>query len=155
MQILFVCTGNMCRSPFAEGYLRKVFQETGRRGIAVSSAGTLGLRYRPASRGIIEVAREHGIALEEHRTRPLNGGMLQKADLVVVMEEAHRHQIEEHWPGEAGKVRFLRQFESPEGDAPPRDLFDPMARPLEDYRVCADHMARCVRNLAAHLRDEV
>jgi protein-tyrosine-phosphatase len=151
MRVLFVCSGNVCRSPFAEVGLRRELAAAGHRGIAVSSAGTLGLRDRPPSRHAVQVARERGLDVSQHRSRPLHRGALRMADLVIVMELAHRQMIEDRWPEEAGKVRLLREYESPDGMAPARDLFDPIGRPIEDYRTCAAVMERCVRNLARQL----
>lgn len=152
MQVLFVCSGNICRSPFTEELLRRTLARSGTKGILVTSAGTLGIRGRPASRHAVQVGREYGIDLSSHRSRGLSAGFLRKAELVVVMEQAHRHLIEEEWPGEAAKVRLLREYEQEEGTGPVRDVFDPIGRPLEDYRTCATLMSRCVLNLARELQ---
>jgi protein-tyrosine-phosphatase len=151
VHVLFVCSGNICRSPFTEELLRRTLARVGKKGILVSSAGTLGISGRPASGHSLTVGREHGIDLSSHRSRPLGAGALRKADLVVVMERAHHHLIEEEWPEEATKVRLLREYESGDGAGSPRDLFDPIGHPLEDYRTCASIMARCVENLARRL----
>jgi protein-tyrosine-phosphatase len=152
VHVLFVCSGNVCRSPFAEELLRRTLAREGTKGILVSSAGTLGIRGRPASAHTVTVGREHGIDLSSHRSRGLGAGALHKADLVVVMERAHRHLIEEDWPEEAGKVRLMREFEKESGGGGFRDVFDPIGHPLEDYRTCAALLARCVENLARRLR---
>jgi hypothetical protein len=67
------------------------------------------------------------------------------------MERAHRHLIEADWPEEASKVRLLREYEREDASGPFRDVFDPVGRPLEDYRTCAALMSRCVLNLVHHL----
>lgn len=151
MQVLFVCSGNICRSPFAEELLRRTLARDGTKGVLVSSAGTLGIRGQPASSHQITVGREHGIDLTAHRSRALGAGFLRKADLVIVMEQAHHHLIEEKWPGELVKVHLLREFESDSGGGRARDVFDPIGHSLEDYRTCAALMARCVENLARQL----
>jgi protein-tyrosine-phosphatase len=151
VQVLFVCSGNICRSPFTEELLRRTLARQGRTGILVTSAGTLGIRGRPASRHAIRVGREYGLDLSSHRSRGLSAGHLRKADLVVVMERSHRHLIEADWPEEVSKVRLLREYEHEDASGPSRDVFDPVGRPLEDYRTCAAVMSRCVLNLAHHL----
>jgi protein-tyrosine-phosphatase len=150
--VLFVCSGNICRSPFAEELLRRTLAKNGTTGFLVSSAGTLGIQGRPASRHSVKVGREYGLDLTAHRSRGLSAGLLRKSDLVVVMERAHRHLIEQDWPEEASKVRLLRHFEEVAGDGPSRDVFDPIGRPLDDYRACASLVSRCILNLARYLQ---
>lgn len=83
MRILFVCTGNICRSPFAEAAAHQMAD------VDVSSAGTVAVSGGPASRTGIAVAAEMGVDMTAHRASPLTRGLIADADIVYCMEEEH------------------------------------------------------------------
>ncbi len=89
LKILFVCTGNTCRSPTAEGILKKMLTQKGINNFEISSAGIYGLSNAPASLLAIEVARTRNVDLSRHRSRELTKEMLQKADLILAMSPEH------------------------------------------------------------------
>jgi protein-tyrosine phosphatase len=91
--ILFVCSGNTCRSPLAEVAARRLFEEDGLEGIVVSSAGVFALDGGRASAGSLEVARSNGLDLEAFQSRRLSAAEVQRADLILVMEAAHRSAV--------------------------------------------------------------
>ena len=80
-KILFVCTGNTCRSPLAEGIARKIFSDRLNIKTSVSSAGSSTLEGLPASALSVEAARENDVDISEHRTRLLTGTLVREADL--------------------------------------------------------------------------
>ncbi len=85
MKILFVCSGNTCRSPLAEAVLKRMAEDAGRGDIEVSSAGTQAWDGSPASDGSMLVGMERGLELSAHRSRQLTTEMLEEADIVIVM----------------------------------------------------------------------
>jgi protein-tyrosine-phosphatase len=88
-KVLFVCTGNTCRSPMAEGILRKLLEDKGVEGLQVSSAGTYALRNAPASLFAMEIASDRSVDLSRHRSRQLTQEMTGKADLILAMSKEH------------------------------------------------------------------
>ena len=139
MDVLLVCSGNICRSPYAEGYLRHhlAARPSGAREVAVRSAGTLGIVGSPPSPETVTLARESGFDVSEHRSRALQFDLVDEADEILVMEYAHREEIESRYPEDSGKVHLLSEFH-PEatGLARPPDIFDPIGLPLSEYRRC-------------------
>lgn len=128
-RILFVCTGNICRSPLAEALLRRAVAERSLE-IEVSSAGTGAWENAPASEGAYLVAMEKGLDLSSHRARLLTRELVQQADLVLTMARHHRARVDEL--GGGGKVAVLGEYAGRAlADA---EVSDPFGGVLEVYR---------------------
>lgn len=134
--VLFVCTGNTCRSPLAEGLARKLLadrlgcpvDELPRHGYWVLSAGVAAGYDSPASEESVAVAAEFGVDLSTHRSRPVNPQLLRAADEVIAMTRAHAQALLGRYPGVGPQPRLLCL------DA---DLDDPIGAGLDVYRQCA------------------
>lgn len=135
--ILFVCSGNSCRSPMAEGLLREKLPRRFRDMVKIFSAGTLGIDGMPATEHAQTVIAEHLGDIIDHRSQGLQRQMLASADLILAMSTEHVEFIEEHYPQFRSKVHLLKQFahEQPPEDA---DIDDPIGCDLDTYRECAD-----------------
>ncbi|MEQ1570821.1 MAG: low molecular weight phosphotyrosine protein phosphatase [Myxococcota bacterium] len=97
MRLLFVCSGNICRSPMAAALADRRMLALGR-DVEVRSAGTLGLVDRPAEPRAVAVCREIGLDLTEHRSRPLTAELVRWADRIFVMEDDHARAVRELVP---------------------------------------------------------
>lgn len=89
MKIIFICTGNTCRSPMAEGLFRRLLAESGITDITCDSAGLFANPGEPAADNAVAACRELGVDLSAHRAKPLSQEMLQSTDLFVVMMQSH------------------------------------------------------------------
>lgn len=151
--ILFVCTGNTCRSPLAAALCRTLLaarlgctaDELPARGYTVGSAGVAAWPGDPAAPAAVLVASEHGADLTGHRSRAVGPELLEQATRVVAMTRGHAATIAARFPG-VGPAPVLI-------GGPDDDLPDPIGGDLAVYRACADTLlAHLDRHLTEWLR---
>lgn len=109
MNILFVCTGNVCRSPMAEYFLRWEAERRGLR-INVRSSGTHAWSGRAATIEGRRVMADHGVPLDEHRTLELDRRLMEWADLVIGMSREHARDVARAYPEAAGRTYTMKAF---------------------------------------------
>ena len=130
MHILFVCTGNTCRSPLAESIARQIVLDRDLSGFEIKSAGTWANTNSPASDGSLLVALEQGLDLSAHRAQQLTRGLVQWADLILTMGSSHLNEARSL--GGTGKSHLLAEFASRGEDD--RSISDPFGSDLPVYR---------------------
>ncbi|MFO0773262.1 MAG: hypothetical protein U0172_01180 [Nitrospiraceae bacterium] len=133
--VLFLCKGNICRSPLADVYFQHKVREA-RSPIVVKSAGIETTPGKPAHTFAKEVGQANGISLDRHQTTPLYHELVNQADLVFVMEVAQKRRVLRLYPDAKGKVFVLGQFCA----RGPLDIDDPYSGTIDDFRVCFDRI---------------
>ncbi len=133
MLVVFVCTGNICRSPMAEAIAR---QRHPVGSVEFASAGTFGLQNRPMTPEAAAALDEAGIVESSHASRRLDAAIVDDADRIYVMEREHEDWLVTTWPAAAGKVALLDPSGAP--------VADPYGHPMTAYRHARDHIIEAV-----------
>jgi protein-tyrosine-phosphatase len=145
--LLFVCSGNTCRSPLAEGIAKQIFPETVLQNIDVSSAGTSAVNGLPASEMAINIARRNGIDLSLHRSRLLDRRLIENADLIIALTRRHREIIGTADPAALSYTYLLSDF----CGGVPGDIDDPMGFGFEAYQETFAAIKECIEAFVVRL----
>jgi protein-tyrosine-phosphatase len=169
LRVLFVCTANVARSPYAERRARQLLDG---RPVAVASAGIPGFPGRPMDPEMAKQLRSRGADPEDHVSRSLTGQLMAEADLVLTFEFSQRMRVFEAWPDQVAKVYGLHQFADAlarlvpgttgpsliqealgtmQRDSMTWDVADPHGRGAAAARLCADEIDAALEQITRAL----
>jgi len=145
--LVFVCTGNICRSPMAEYLFREMIKDT-HPDWRISSAGVAASYGIPASRFSVQALAEREIDLRPHRSQPVMPQMAANARLIIVMTSGHRAYLQDMYPATLNKTFLLMRFKR---QATESDILDPIGLSLDVYRHVRDEITDALGGLVEHL----
>lgn len=136
-KILFICSGNMGRSPIAEALFNKIANDD----FIASSAGTNTKNGRLAGPDTIKIMREYGIDLSKHKTRQLDENMLKESDYVICMGKNHLEFLLNNFPKYKDKYSTLREI----------DIADPYKAKYEVYKIVANDIEKGIEGFLSKI----
>jgi glycine hydroxymethyltransferase len=142
--ILFVCTGNVCRSPMAEGLFRHAAR--GRGSYRVASAGVGAVEGQPPSQHAVRALKDLGIDIAQQRSRLLSGDLVEQADYIFAMTHGHVDAVTLLFPQAAEKTFLLREFDETL-DVFEKDISDPIGGSFETYVNCRDQIEQGIASM--------
>ncbi|MFO7154199.1 MAG: low molecular weight protein arginine phosphatase [Caldicoprobacter oshimai] len=151
--VLFVCTGNTCRSPMAEALFKDLAKKNGLDDIKVMSAGLAAIEGDSATPQAIEVMERRGVDLSDHRARNVDASLVEEADLILTMTDRHKSILSSMYPEAASKIHVLKEYV--EGGSVKGELaqiLDPFGQPVEVYESCARELEEALTKLIEKLK---
>lgn len=143
MKIMFVCTGNTCRSAMADGLAKKVVKEK-QLDIEIYSAGIFAIKGEHASYNSVAIMKEYDVDIVTHTATPIEESNIEEMDLVLCATKKHKMQLVSKYPELAGRTYTIKEYAGDDKDSADTDIQDPWGYDLNMYRICAAEISYCV-----------
>lgn len=142
MKILFVCTGNTCRSPLAQGLAKNYFPDD-----EILSSGINAYEGQSVSENAVQALREKNIDISKNKAVQLQEHLLSTADYVFTMTKSHELYLVSAYPEFSAKIKRLGDFVGFD-----KDILDPWGGSLDEYRCCANELEELLKILTERLK---
>lgn len=147
-KILVVCTGNSCRSPMAEGFLKKELKQED--GFEIVSAGTSAMEGLSPTQPAIDVMKEEAIDISAYRSKPFSKDLIESSGLILAMANMHREFILNIMPEVRNKIYLYKEFAGGEN----QDIEDPIGKPLAVYKNVKEEIKKSTEGIVNKIKEE-
>lgn len=145
MKIMFICTGNICRSAMADWLMKKKLQERNITNIKIYSSGIFAMQNDISTDEAIEVMEEYGVDLKNHRATPTIKSNIKEMDLILCMTISHKQTLINQYPDLKDKIFTLKEYVGMTEKG--IEIKDPWGYTLAVYRFCAAEIDECLNKL--------
>jgi len=152
MKILFVCTGNICRSAMAEGLARKIAKENNL-DMEIYSAGIFAMKGDHASYNSVAIMKEYDVDIVTHVATPIEEADVEDMDLILCATSSHKAQVIMRYPSVKGRAYTMKEFAGVDEDGKDLDIKDPWGYDMNTYRLCAAEISFCMDKIMERLKN--
>ncbi|MGD9487945.1 MAG: L-threonylcarbamoyladenylate synthase [Calditrichaceae bacterium] len=153
--ITFICSGNICRSPMAEGILKQILSRTRyKKWVKVRSAGTLMIPESDAHEFAIDVMKDKNIDIAKHRSSVISSAIMSESDLVIAMAYNHYKYLREHFPGHKDKIVLIKQWHRENRLTNP-SVADPIGHDIEFFNLTYTEIFREIKRILPHILKQI
>ncbi len=134
IHFLFVCTGNVCRSPMAEGIFKSLTKDKPH--LTCESAGTFAYNGFPASPNAEQASKKHGVDISHHLSQLITEELLDRSDVILTMTDNHINALKQTFPEHCGKAFLLKEYGLSDKNLSDLNIADPIGQNLDTYEKC-------------------
>ncbi len=146
MKIMFICTGNTCRSAMADGLAKKIIKEKNLN-IEVYSAGIFAQTGEHASYNSIAIMKEYDVDIVLHKATSVDESNIKEMDLILCATKNHKAELQARYNDLKDKIVTMKEYAGIDNDGTDMDIKDPWGYNLNTFRVCAAEISICVEKI--------
>ena len=150
MKVMFVCTGNICRSAMAEGILKKLVKENNM-DLEVCSCGVYAEDGDYASFNAIEAAKYYDVDISNHKATNIRNSQIEEMDIILCATNSHKNVVISMYPNLMNKVYTMKEYAELEEDGKDMDIKDPWGYDMETYRRCIQEISSCLEKIIGRI----
>ena len=152
MKIMFICTGNICRSAMAEGIMKKLLKDNNIKNIDVCSCGIYAENGDYATYNAVEAAKIYNANISEHRATNIRESKIEEMDIILCATNTHKQNILYMYPKLKGKVYTMKEYAELDRNGEDLDIKDPWGYDLNVYYNCVDEIYECLDKIIKKLK---
>lgn len=151
MKMMFICTGNICRSAMAHWLMKKKVEEKNLQGIEIYSSGIFAMPGDVSTEEATKVMEEYGVNLKKHRATLTRNSNIQEMDIILCMTNSHKQSLIQMYPNLKDKIFTLKEYVGLTKDGV--EIKDPWGYDIVTYRFCAAEIDACLVKLTEKIHD--